>query len=335
MRITKPQSSRGVALIIVLFVMALGSILVINLASSTSLGAHRISYAQRGIEAEYILKSAVNLARVLIGSAGSSPNYDAVNSPWGMFARGAVIPQSLIPDLPLAERVEISLEVRPADTKIPIKQISQGTSVDAFWRDTLINLMVNLGFNNDGEVDQTGRFPSRVVTPQEMAGLIIDYMDNDTTSYEASLGEADLPKELCPSNKTIERLEDLAVLPGFTAKRLQLLEPYVTVGDTTTVNLNLVSREVLNAFPAITQQDVDAVIDYRQSRNGPFNSISYASVLPSLTPYFSSARIPKVNPVSNLFDTIAKANYGTSTYFIKAVLRRSGTVPDVLSTELY
>lgn len=199
--------------------------------------------------------------------------------------------------------------------------------------------MVNLGFDKDGEVDQTGRFPNRVITPAQLVGLIIDYLDPDSTSSDPSFGEADLPKELFSNNNDIQRLEDLAALPGFTTKRLQLLSPYISVEGTapiTQININLAPSEVLTALDTATQTDVDAIMQYRDSSSGPFNSVTLPSILPTIAPSFgTSPLLPKVTSESQTFDIIVKAEYGNATYYLKAIVSKGGTVPNIDLVELY
>jgi general secretion pathway protein K len=337
---------RGVALIIVTMLVALASILVVNLAYSTNLAANQSAAFQRSIQAEYLLKSAINLARVLL-HADKSPE-DSTKDLWGMFLNGAPIPLDVLglPD----NSIKIELEIRPEDSKLPLASlIPAGASIpDPKWRDAFSLLFQDplLGFAQDKEEDHTGRYPQRIFTPEEMLGMLLDYMDADKESYVPGGIEGDgvLPEGIC-SNQPAKRLSELSVLPGFPPSRIRKLIPLISAissvgGITTRVNINLAPSIVLRALhPRIDQSVVNSILAFRASEEGPFTSQNLVSKLSEFIGDQDAVNTLQtmVWSESRWFQVIAKVDYGTSLFFARAYISkgRYGDVPEIHSLELF
>ena len=82
----KRPSERGVAIILVIFVVALASILVVNLSYSTILESRSLGMVERQLQAEYIIKSIVSFGSELIYK-DADPKVDTVHDNWGIFLR--------------------------------------------------------------------------------------------------------------------------------------------------------------------------------------------------------------------------------------------------------
>jgi type II secretory pathway component PulK len=83
------------ALILVIFMVALASTILIALTDSTYVAMRLNSATEKRVKAEYILKSAVNVAQVLIKNdttAYDSPTEDA----WMQFRDGQEVPGEMI-----------------------------------------------------------------------------------------------------------------------------------------------------------------------------------------------------------------------------------------------
>ncbi|NDC38898.1 MAG: hypothetical protein EBZ48_12750, partial [Proteobacteria bacterium] len=174
---------RGVALILVTFVVALATIIVTALAYSTHLAARRNSMVERGFQAEYLLKSAVSLARTLI-KLDKTPE-DSEKDLWGLFKEGLAIPTEL---LNIGEpNVNVELEIRPEEGKIPVRALVPTPStntVSTAWRDVLLRLFENLGFRDDESKQESGPFKGQVFSPEEMIANLIDFIDADKVPYK-------------------------------------------------------------------------------------------------------------------------------------------------------
>lgn len=328
-------------MILVLFVVALASVLVVSMTYSTQLGARLGAMTERSFEAEYLLKSAVNVARVLI-KEDKTPEV-SMQDLWGEFSGGVTVPpQVLGVDIP---NVSVALEIRPEESKVPIRALVPTTTEppDIRWRDLFLRLFQRLGFDEDNEEDHTGLFPGRVFTSGELVAAMIDYMDADNESYSATDGfasgcEGDLPADTFP-NARIARIGELSTIPGFTPARLRKLSPFITVfGSSSKINVNLTPRLILEVLhPDITPEQVDQIVEYRQGPEGPFTQQSYASVLAEII----GAPWPSVSLMLNVdgqwFQVLSKVDYGNSTFFMRAYLTQTGQgeLPEIRSIELF
>lgn len=333
------NSERGVALILVIFIVALCTIIVSELARTTYLSARSNIAVEHSLQAEYLLKSAVNISRLLI-KAGKN-GVGAVFSPQdpaGKFADGLPIPPEL---LGLSEpNIKLELEIRPEESKIPINElVISGEQRGLLWRPVLVNLFTSLGFDRDQkQVDQSGLFPGKVFNAQEMVANVIDYIDPDKVAYEradfAKGVEDKIPEDYFP-NRRIERMDELAAIPGFTPKRLQLMRPFVTtLGNQ--VNVNFAPREVLRALSSnITDAQIDAIIARQRSKDGPFNSLSEFGEMVDASVFSEVQNL--LTLTSRFSQVIAKVDYGTSTYFVRAYLEpyQGKELPRVKSVEFF
>ncbi len=338
------------ALILVIFVISLMTIIVINLTYSASLGATQSANVQRTIQAEYLLKSAVNFARVLL-RADTTPDEDSGKDLWGTFANGAPVPLELL-GLSSTQNVKsIELEIRPEDSKIPLAAlVPAGSSTPStFWPNVLTQLFRNLNFDDDGEEDQTGIFPNRHFRSDELVGILIDYMDSNKVSYNPGGIESDLPedqKELFP-NRPIERIGELSAIPGFTPKRLQRLVPLISAVSglgslAATININLAPSAVIRSLNQnIDEQMTQAIVAFRTSEEGPFtnqNSTQKMTDILGDPDVWTNIR-PNLGYNSKWFQVIAKVDYGTASYFVRAYLSRpsgnAGELPEIQSFELF
>jgi type II secretory pathway component PulK len=333
----------GVALILVVFVVALASVIVINLAYSTYIGARLNLAAQRSLQAEYLLKSALNLSSVLVSLTKGGD--DSPQDIWAFFQNGVPIPADW---LGIQEpNLKVQLEISYESSKLPINRILSGMgTVDPKWRDIILRLFKLLQFDDDGEKDHTGRFPDVQFKSEDMIANLIDYMDADTESYEdgAMQGrEKDLPKGYFPNNGRIEHIEELARIPGFTPNRVRQLRTRITVhANGGSINLNFAEKTVIQALDAgITEQDLINILEFRKdTKQGPFKSGNITPQLESLgmAEDVSNRISPLVSQSERLFQVIAKVDYDTSSYFLWAIVKPQSTpglAPQIMSLELF
>lgn len=335
----RESSQRGIALILVIFIVALASIIVISATYSTHLASRRSSIVARGVRAEYLLKSAVSVARLLL-KEDKIPE-DSAKDLWGTFMDGVPIPGDLIGlDEP---NVKVELEIRPEDSKIPLRMLTLGGAVNNTWRDVLVRLFRNLGFDADKETDHTGLLGNGTqIDSEKLVALLIDYSDNDKEPYsdpgfaEGFEGEAD--KEIFP-NRNFRRISELATIPGFTPSRLQRLSPFVSAEEIQYVNINTAPREVLKALsPEIDDSVAQQIMEFRTGPEGPITGSAGSHPLSSIIVGSIATDIASLyRTESTRFQVISKVDYDTSTYFMRAVLKREapGDLPRIESLELF
>lgn len=331
---------RGVALILVVFIVALGSILVLDLTYSSFLGARSNAMVERSLQAEYLLKSAVNFARALLRE-DNTPE-DGPQDAWYPFQQGIEVPASVLGLQ--GQNIKVSLEIRPESAKVPLRQLVpvQAGSADKRWRDILVRLFELLGFDKDREEESQEPYSGRVFTPQEMVANLIDYQDADRENYQADNFpnglDADVPEGFFP-NTRVTRVEELRLIPGFTANRLRKLMPFVHATGNPQVNINTAPEVVLEALnPNIDQAMAKQIIAFRESKEGPFTFLNRQNQLTAIVGQDVYNQIQSLVTVeSGWFQVIAKVDYGTSNYFLRAFLVRDApnNTPEIQSMELF
>ena len=323
----------------VVFMIALASALLISLTDSTYVAMRLNSAAEHRIKAEYILKSAVSVAQVLLKTditLYDDPQQDA----WMAFADGREVPGDM---LGLTEpNIRVTLMIASKSGKIPLAKVWQRVSpTDTTWRDIVTALFRNLGFDTPAPNTNTSS-SAPFVNAEEMVANLIDYLDLDQTNYQAngfaSGGEANLPADAQFRNGgTIDSLaSELASIPGFTPGRIQKILPFVFVSTTTVrneVNLNAAPYEVVAAMTDSTS--AGQLLAYRQNQ-GPFKN-----VVSDLQNCGVTITDPKIFSVSGtLYEVIAKVEYGTAAFMASAELKstgsgNSGKLPTITNFQVY
>jgi hypothetical protein len=294
------------------------------------------SAAEHRIKAEYILKSAVSVAQVLV-KTDITPYDDPQQDAWMAFADGREVPGDML-GLP-EPNIRVTLMIASKSGKIPLAKVWQFGSTNTTWRDIVTALFRNLGFDTpDPNTNTSSSAP--FVNAEEMVANLIDYLDSDQTNYQqnnfASGVEANLPDDVQFRNEgTIDSLaSELASIPGFTPGRIQKILPFVYVSMksvTDKVNLNAAPYEVVAAMmtdPTSAAQ----ILACRQSQ-GPFKN-----VVSDLQNCGVTITGPNNFSVSGtLYEVIAKVEYGTAAFMASAELSGagSGKLPTITNFQVY
>lgn len=335
------KSERGVALVLVLFVVALASIIVVNLSYSASLEMRTNLMVERGLKSEYLLKSAINFGRAILRE-DTSPE-DAPQDTWGLFRNGIPIPTDAL-NIHDPALKSLELEIRPEESKLPVAALLSGGSVNIQWRDVFHRFFVSLGFDEDEEEDESGYFPGRVFKSDELVANLIDYMDQDSDSYQSndfvSGIESELPEGVFP-NRSLQRIGNLTSIPGFTASRVRQLTPFLTAfGNRRRLNINLAPSAILRALhEEIGDEEVSAIVAFRENgEEGPFTNQNRKEKLSEiLGEAVYDELAPMLDVQSRWFQILAKVDYGTSTNFARAYVSQAanGEMPVTRIMELF
>jgi type II secretory pathway component PulK len=330
----------------VVFIIILAGAIVTALTDSTYVAMRLNTAAERRVQAEYMLKSAINFARVLIQDDANPNQDDPVEDLWYPFQNGAAVPGELLGiDIP---NLTIQLEIAPEGGKIPVRQLlnTSNDTVNVTWRGVLERLFQGLGFDDDKkEVSPGGRFAGRHFTSQEMVANLIDYMDTDTNSYSdsnfAQGVEGSLPPDEPLRNQKMDSLSELASVPGFTPNRVRVLIPLLTTSGSTFVNVNSARPQVLRSLDRdINDTMVQQIIAFRSDANGggPFKQNEKREQLFQIVGGAVDNFASLVNTSSSKFQIIAKVDFVTSSFMARAMVTRAnvaGQLPDVDWLELY
>lgn len=315
-------------MLIVTLIVSLATLLVVNLTYSTYLGSRTSAMIADRLQAEYVLKSVINLAKLLLEQDTSED--DGPQDTWGGFSTGVPIPAELLGIYKPGYVIEV--EIRPEDAKVPIKLLYTGDQVNVVWRDILTRLFQNLGFDNDGELDHTGLFPQTDFNSEQLIGALIDYLDKDDDSYSEDGYEgieSQLPEGYFP-NGDVKILGDLSRIPGFTPDRMRRLTPFVTIWGTGKMNINFIPRVLLKSLHEdITEDQVDQIVAFRAGVEGPFSQtdkLNYPQKLSDdILPDIWSDIDSIVGVQSNFFQVLGKVDFSASTMFARAIIRQSNS----------
>lgn len=341
-----PNKERGIALLMVVFIIILAGAIVMSISDSTYVAMRLNTAAERRVQAEYILKSAINFARVLIQDDIDPNQDDPLKDKWFRFQDGAQVPGALLGIQ--TPNVSVHLEIAPEGGKLPLRQMLNATNstVNVLWRGTLTRLFQVLDFDNDvKEVALVGPFTGRHFKAEELVANLIDYMDADTDSYSASSFaqgiEGSLPKDEPFKNQSIDSLGELSSIPGFTPNRLRLLIPLLTTSGTNNININSARSQLLRALdPQISETIANNMISFRSdpAAGGPFTMNQRRDQLVSIVGPAADSFLQQVNTSSSKFQVIAKVDYITSTFMARAMIGRAtvaGQLPTIDWIELY
>jgi len=334
-----PSQESGVALVLVMFIVAIASILVVNLAYDSSLESRSNLMVEQSLQAEYLLKSAISIARAVIAEDDSAE--DGPNDIWANFLEGVPLPLDLLGVEQPGFR--LSLEIRPEESKFPLRAVIAGGNANVRWRDAMVRLLRELGFDDDEEPDHTGFFGQRVFRSDEMVANLIDFMTPGDQSYRSDdfvSGVKDqLPDGYFPG-RTIRRVGELSSIPGFTPTRMRSLTPFVTsFGSSRRLNINLAPALVLRSLHLqIEESESQAIVQFRQSAEGPFSSENQKLRLSEIIGEAVYDEIaPMIGVRSSWFQVLAKVESGASLYFMRAYVSKAqpGQMPAIRLVEFY
>lgn len=332
--------SKGIALLTAIFVIALSTLLVMELSFSTRFDVSATRAFSESIQADYILKSGLNLGRALLEfPKEAGRREDWLGEPWNTIG-GALAWQ--IPGLPGEQRLMIVDE----DGKIELNAISgntnplnpddglagttgQGASgAPIFWKNALRELLTQLGLDHAQYSSNPPRTLGNIsYSPSDQVAVVEDWIDADSqSSHSASFNgegiESGAPKYWF-YNRKLRSLSELALIPGLTLDRLERIAPYVRVSPVSygiytsnRINVNTAPLETLKAigFPEaqateIVQKRADFPIDEELLNT----LVAGDAQLKSYT---------KVN--SSLFSVYCRVSMANVTRWLRAIVSVSG-----------
>jgi type II secretory pathway component PulK len=320
----------GVALLMVIVMIAITSALLMSLTESTFISMRINRASEQRIKAESLLKSAFNIAQVLIKN--DSTAFDDENQDWWMmFKDSKPIPVAYLD--PVEPNALVQMLIVSENGKIPLLSLVNGNTPHPDWPRVLLNLFVMLGFDNQKPPDisiQCQFEQPSFCSSAEMVANLIDYLDQDEVSLSwpslpAQGIESDLPMgERFRNLGALDSIEELFLVPGFTADRVNTLLPFITIESTSPisdkVNANAAHWQVLQAVANLDPgAPADAGIELKKCQDpsmlGPvttsiqsFVNTCFSNAYPNL----GTTMQPLLKPAGTLYRVIARVDYGTS-----------------------
>ncbi|MGI6681406.1 MAG: general secretion pathway protein GspK [Bdellovibrionota bacterium] len=341
----KFAKSKGVALLLTTFIIALVAILIVNLSYSTMITSQQNTNLTRATQAEYLLKSAESLAIVLLNNDANS--YDAkhfdlstsLSDAQAIFATPQDVSNFL--EIPI-DGVKISMQLVPCNAYLNFSNLDRDIKRQQILTTLFDALMLE---NIEGE------FTSELLqnsnnTNEQLVANIADYLDAGNEDCENCVAKG-IESQI--HDKNIRKLWDsgtitnfgvLYTLPRFNMNKVNAIAPYFCINPTANsreynLNLNYVSTELLNVLAEYASKyqsaniDVNAIIS-RQNEDVPFTSPN------DIMQFFSQLGIEADKVFSNNFFTtsshywelIASVSIGNSTSRVRSIIQKGAIRPN-------
>ncbi len=232
----KSKHNRGMALLVILVVVALLTSLLTELAFSTLVDLRLTETFRDTTKAYYLAKGGINAGRMIIQDDRNS--YDSLDELWH---------QGVI-NYPVGDGA-VTVRINDQDGKLGINALVNKNGPSALMVDRFYRLFVAL------ELDD-------IDDPAELTAALIDWLDSDDTPYPLILtDEVEIPVAGAEStyyqglsqpyaikNGPLETLDELALVKGFTPEVLRRVTPHVGLHKQIAVNINTASAEVLQSL---------------------------------------------------------------------------------------
>lgn len=220
---------RGIALILVLWVIALLTVIAGSFAYSTHTGVMQVNYLVSASKLRALADAGIHRALFEVADDGDNGERWKVNGKVNRFR---------------LDGMDIAVTMRDESAKIDLN-----TASDVL----LTGLLRSIGLGDDAV--------------NQLLDAILDWRDADdlprSQGAEREQYEA-LGLQYHPANRAFRNLEELRLVMGVTAQIYARLEPALTVlSGQTGINSTLAGRDVLLALPNVTPEQVDAYIEQR------------------------------------------------------------------------
>jgi type II secretory pathway component PulK len=338
----------GLALIMVIVMIAITSALLMSLTDSTYISMRLNRTAEQRSKAEYILKSAINLAAVLIKSDNNDTD-DRRNDVWMRFEQGAEIPTEWLgvndPN------TSVSLLISSEKGKIPIKSLVRGSQADPFWPSVMVGLFEALDFDNGPlSTAVTADGPVQLPSSKQLVASLIDYLDEGTDSFsqdDMQGIEGDLPptEEFRNDGRIDSLASELSSIPGFSSGRIQALLPFVSERTSGQINISAANEMVLRALVRAAASDLsdadeaNKIVGCRDPETGFSFDNNFQSQLRECgvdERFINLASSGKIGTKGDVFYVIAKIEYGNAIRFMASayILKTAGSRMPTIDTLL-
>jgi general secretion pathway protein K len=292
-----PHAQRGVAILTAMLVVAIGTIIAVNLMWNATLDLRRTDAALAADQGLLYMQGAEAWAAdILRQDLVDSPNSDNLSEPWA--------------------------------TELPPLPVDGGTIVgkleDLQGRFNLNNLIKPDGSQNDLARRQFERLLSLLDLDPGLAGAVVDWLDADTEvrfptgGEDSTYASADPPYRT--ANSMITSPSELMAVAGFDKEKYQRLAPYVTalpIG--TKLNVNTASAVLL----ASLSDDIDLAT--AQSLVEQRNNAEFPDIDKTFEGLVEPAVLKTIDGVSEHFLLTATVTLGTNQLTMRSVLQRDAS----------
>jgi general secretion pathway protein K len=247
------KSNRGMALLVVLAVIALLTSLLTELAFSTLVDLRLTETFRDSTRAYYLARGGITAGRMILQE--DQNNYDGLDELWNQG----------VSNYPVGDGA-VTVHIIDQDGRLGIGALVNGNTPSTLMVDRFYRLFVAL------ELDD-------ISDPAELTANLIDWLDSGDAPYQrirtdgADIPVAGaeisyyqgLPQPYPIKNGRLETLDELTLIKGFTPEVLRRVLPHLGLHDHTAVNINTAGEDVLRSLdPQIDAAVAEALINYRQ-----------------------------------------------------------------------
>ncbi len=233
------RSRRGVALMLVLWLIIVLGTIATGVVSATRVEANSVANFRTRAAARYAAESGVAAATAHLAAL-----LDAARSP-----------------------VEQAQLFRDLDGEFAeLRDVSLGT---ARFGVTVVDLNARIDLNSTDEVTLLGFFAQFVGAPaaRRLVSALGDWKDLDDRARPEGAEAADyarIDSRFRPPNRSMRRLDEVTRIAGFTDSLASAIAPYVTVDGDGKINVNTAPEPVLSAIPRLGRDGARAVLSWRE-----------------------------------------------------------------------
>ena len=313
-------SQRGVALILVLWIIMVLSLLISGFAFTMHVETQVAGFSRKELKAEMLARSGIEVARMQLLLHDKSPTdvgFDALNQEW-------VTNQELYVDHELGEG-KFNVVVTDEERKLPVNNL---TAVQ--WHKLLDLLGVDpldadvIADSSLDWIDQNDL--------HRLNGADNSYYANLVPAYRKKSGPLDRIEEMLLVRGVTQELFDGVPAGRKDAPGHPGLKDMLTTFSTGQINVNTASTEVLQALLNINEAQATAVMQHRDGQDGApgtDDDLPFHSAEEFLRTLSSDAKVthqyrPFVTVSSQFFHVKSTGEVAGAKYTIDTVLRRQG-----------
>jgi len=290
-----PGSQRGVALLIVLVVVALATTLAASLLRDRQLALRRAGNLVYGDQALVYAEGAETWARTLLLRDARANRVDSLGDGWQVG-----LPPTPVPGGSLSGRL------RDLQGRFNVNNLQRGAVQDALARDRFARLLRELNLQ-------------AVLLP-----ALADWIDPDVQPQAGGAEDDSYSRLAVPyraANQPLVDVSELRLVSGVDSAAYTALMPHVTtLPEATAINLNTADAVVLRAL-GLNPRQAQALVARR--REQPFDSVAEALALPELQG--SELDKQRLAVSSRFFELEIEVVVADLHYVQYSVLRRDGT----------
>jgi general secretion pathway protein K len=294
---------RGVAIIMVLLIVALATVLATYLAQQQQLWQRQVESQFDRAQARRLGVAGIDWARAVLADDARANTTDNDGEMWAL--------------------------------RLPAMPVDNGEVIGVIEdRQGLFNLnnLVRNGQSSAPDIAQFQRLLGLLGLPGDLAVALADWMDSDSdTQYPGGAEDAyylSLPQPYRSANRQLVELGELSRVKGFDGPSIERLRPFVSVLPLSQpVNVNFAPAEVLSAMiPDMNLSNARMMV--QQRRGKPYSDVAdFKQRLPR-----SDIEINDMDfsVTSNFFWVTGRARVANSQVTTQALLQRSAGWPMVV-----